>query len=173
MREIVYVKEGEEQPFIDRAMTLGYSEILLIYSRKTLISLKNDAISIRTALIDRKGNDEIISLGTSLTTISRNTTLLVNNEFDEERDFVHQRRSGLNHVWLKECKKKNITLLFNISKLRKQPLERVSVIIGRMKQNAKLCKKYGVNFDLVSMGSLVSDMRDAKDISAMKRSIFS
>lgn len=173
MREIVYVREGDEQPFIDAAIALQYTELIFIYHRKTQKKPVSDKIIIKSALIEKKGNDEYISLGTSLSSISKNTTMLVNNEFDAEKDFVHQRRSGLNHVWVKECKKKNIVILFNLSELRKHPVQQMSTIIGRMKQNAKLCKKYGVEFSLVSFGENVSDLRDAKDVAAMKRAIFS
>ena len=35
MREIVYVREGDEQPFIDAAIALQYEELIFIYHRKT------------------------------------------------------------------------------------------------------------------------------------------
>lgn len=169
MRDIVQVQEGNEKPFIERAIALKYDEITLIYTRKPRNEVSDSRILLKTGLIEKKGFGENISLGTSLTNISKGTTMLVNNEFDQEKDFVHQRRSGLNHVWIKECKKQNITVLFNFSKLQKQPLERVSVVMGRMMQNAKLCKKYGVNFELVSFTDSIISMRHSKDVAAMKR----
>ncbi|MCA9477620.1 MAG: hypothetical protein KC535_00550 [Nanoarchaeota archaeon] len=173
MRDFVYVDEGKEAPFLDQAKTFGYEELILIYKKKPKQTPKDEKLSLLTALVNQKGNDLHIVLGTSLTQVPKNAHFLVDNEFDEEKDFVHQRRSGLNHVMLKECKQKGVIILFNLSKLRKQPEERISLILGRMKQNAQLCKKYGVPFELVSLADEASAMRHAKDISAMKRALFS
>ncbi len=172
MRDIVHVKEGEESPFIERALALGYEELVFLYRKLPKKSISHKKLTIKSALLGKKGADENIVLGTSLLQLSKGVTMLADNEFDVEKDFVHQRRSGLNHVILKECKKKNIGLLFNLSKLRNQPLDRVSQVIGRMKQNAKLAKKYGVSYELVSFAQTPLEMRAAKDVAAMKRTLF-
>lgn len=171
MKDVVYVEEGKETPFIEAAIALGYSELVLVYRRSIKKCPVHEGIILRSALVDKKGNDEYIALGTSLSVIPKGVTYLLDNEFDEEKDFVHQRRSGLNHIQLKECKKKGIVVLFNLSKLRKQAPKRVSTIIGRMKQNVLLAKKYGVECALVSMASDVGEMRHAKDVDALKRVI--
>jgi hypothetical protein len=172
MREIVYVTQENQDRFIEKAISLGYEEITLIYEKKPQNIPTHSQIKIKTGLIEKKGFDEILLLGTSISALPKKATLLVNNEFDTEKDFVHQRRSGLNHVFIKECKKKNITLLLNISKLRSLPLEKQGIILGRMKQNAKLARKYGVSFEVVSMARNVEEIRSRGDMQRFKQELF-
>lgn len=173
MRDIVYVSEGSEGQFVERAVALGYEELTCIYTKRPKKAYSSDLIKITSGLVNQKGYGDNLVLGTSLSKISKDTTLLVDNEFDTEKDFVHQRRSGLNHVQMKVCKQYGVTLLFDCASLRKLSQEKMTVIIGRMKQNAKLAKKYGVPFEVVSCAHETHEMRHAKDVAAFTRTLFS
>ncbi len=66
---------------------------------------------------------------------------LVSPEFDPEKDTLKQRSSGLNHVLTNLAKTKGISILMNLSKLKRQDKKTQAILISRILQNIKLCRK--------------------------------
>jgi len=68
------------------------------------------------------------------------------------RDFMHFRNSGLNHILAKIAYDNNHTFLFNFKDYLDLSKSKKAVVLGRLKQNIKLYKKYKVRFQFASFG---------------------
>lgn len=169
MEEWVLVEEGSEEHFVKKAVLFGYSTLCLVYTKKPKKLYLSENILLRTYLKSHPSKDGYLELGTSLKQLSKKITHLILNEFDSENDFVHQRRSGINHVFMKQCKDQNTTLLLAYAPLQELSVEEQAKIIGRMKQNVMLAKKYGVTYELVSYANDCRYMRSTRDVAAFKR----
>ncbi|MGE0793661.1 MAG: hypothetical protein AB7V77_05785, partial [Candidatus Woesearchaeota archaeon] len=167
MQDFVIVSEGLEEKFILRAKELGYDSLILLYKYSKgakLPSFSSDFVKTGWFLDanvekDFSGYEIVVALGTKFIRLPKGVSHVVMNEFEPEKDFIHQRRSGLNHVFLNDFKGK---VLFAFSSLQNLNLERQSQIIGRFMQNVNLTS----NWSVVSLASDVSEMRDYFDVKA-------
>lgn len=188
MRDFVTVKIGEETSFIKSAKTLGYDELVLCYSKseeknftkehkKRLVENSNLKLYFALYCVEKSISaknplfEMLIGLGTILNNSFSGLTHILNNEFDKEKDAIHQRRSGLNHTILATCKEKNIEILVSLKDFNKLSVDEKAIVFGRMKQNAKSCKQAKVNYFLVSMADKLDDMRSAKDIQTLREQL--
>ena len=118
------------------------------------ILIKNQNIDVMRRIIDKSQNffKEIIVLGMN-DEINRTclehkkTTSLLSPEFGRTRDYVNYRNSGLNQILCKIAKQNNKTIIENFSDLNTDKKSK-AMILGRMLQNARLCRKYNVKFIL-------------------------
>lgn len=188
MRDIVRVKKGTETAFIEEAKKLGYDKLVLVYTAGEVKTLDKAHLK---ALVDHSGmflefgviqeNPRTvykpdfcsvhISLGTKITNISGTITHLANNEFEEENDFIHQRRGGLNHIILAKLAEKKTSVLFGYRKLLKENAARQAQVLGRVAQNIAGCKRKGVSYEVVSLAKKPEHMRNAKDVAALARTL--
>jgi len=82
-------------------------------------------------------------------------------------DPTHFRNSGLNQVLCKLANKNNIHIGFSLDEILKSKNQ--SLLIGRIKQNIKLCRKYKVKMVFASLAKDKYGLRLSKDlISLMK-----
>lgn len=185
MREYVFVKKGLEEEFIQQAKKELYDELVLIYSEEDIDKInfeeiknleKTFKINLKTALdVKNQKNtqkqlfDEYLQLGTMKDVLFKGITIIYNNETEPKKDFIHQRRSGLNHVILQECKKKNIKVLISYGELQTTNKSQKAKLIGRIKQNIKQSKKYGVNYEIASLARDKNKIRNSKDVKALQR----
>lgn len=151
------------------AKKLGYNEVILCYKKPP----KNTEGTVAILLSDRK----------SINALRKQADLLIGpckREFFEDKridmilgpgleprkDHTHFRRS-LTQVEAKIAKEQGKTVLFNFSDLLKS--KRPEELLGRWRQDAKILKKYGVPFHLVSGARDVLGMRSRKDLEAIWR----
>src|SRR3989344_5678244 len=87
----------------------------------------------------------------------------------EDKDDLHYRKSGLDHVLCNLANKNRISVGFNFSDVLNAKDR--GKIIGRMMQNAMLCKKYKVNVVVASFARDKYGMRIAKDLEAFGKVI--
>ncbi|MFT4261186.1 MAG: hypothetical protein ACMXX9_02015 [Candidatus Woesearchaeota archaeon] len=90
-------------------------------------------------------------------------------EYLEEKDSVHHRRSGMNQVHMKLMKEHKKTLVIATEPLiesQEKPL-----IIGRIKQNLKLAKKYSVPVIICSMATKPGSLRQAQELKSFIKSL--
>ena len=185
---MVIVKKGNETDFIQEAKKLGFESLGLIYTAgevKTLdkahlkalvdhagIFLEFGVIQESTRTIYKPDFCTIhIALGTKISNISGTITHLANNEFEEEKDFHHQRRGGLNHVVLAKLAEKKGSVLLGIRALLKLDAQKQAQILGRAAQNIASCKRKKVDYSVVSLAKKPQDMRTAKDLEAFSRTL--
>lgn len=187
-------KSGEESSFIQEAEKINLLELVLCYNldeakkitlenkqnlvKSTKIELffaiiqEGKAIKTEEKLFSKTKNslfNMLIGLGTSLDSISGSITHIYNNEFGKEKDGIHQRRSGINHIVLREIKKKNIELLCSITELNKLNEEEKAVVMGRIKQNIKQSKRAKVKYELVTLARTKTEMKNIVDVKALRR----
>lgn len=184
MREFVLTQFGQEEKILQKAKELDYKDLVLVYNisesnnltSEMIKKLKNSfdgELKFGLVVVERKNLknplfDVFLQLGTSKETVFRGINYVYNNEFEEQKDFIHQRRSGLNHVILTDFAKKGIEVLFSYSELQKANSKKKALFLGRIMQNIKLCEKYGVNYSFASLGD-ISSMRSYYDVQALNR----
>ncbi len=101
----------------------------------------------------------------------RNIAVLMNPEAKSQIDKMHSRRSGLNQVLAKLAKENDVAIGFGFRcLLHADPITR-AMILGRMKQNVKICRKAGTKMVVCSYAHDLKELRGAKDLVAFARVI--
>jgi RNase P/RNase MRP subunit p30 len=67
--------------------------------------------------------------------------LILDLEFHERKDFMKQRDSGLNEIMCKLAAKNRIKIGINLKRLKKLKEKDKAIILARIIQNIKLCRK--------------------------------
>tara|TARA_Y100000310_G_scaffold299743_1_gene334842 strand:+ start:275 stop:670 length:396 start_codon:yes stop_codon:yes gene_type:complete len=83
-------------------------------------------------------------------------------EESARKDFMHQRGSGINHIMCKLMHKNNIALGFSLDSILNS--KNKHVILGRIQQNIKLCRKYKVKMVIASFTPNPFEMRSPHDL---------
>ncbi len=92
------------------------------------------------------------------------TKLIYAQETIEKKDKHHYRNSGLNHILCQIAHDNKITIGFSFSLILKTSGIKRAVILGRMKQNVKLCRKFKVKMFLGSFATSPYEMRSPHDL---------
>lgn len=100
---------------------------------------------------------------------NKNIDILLNPEKSSNKDNLHYRNSGLDQVVCKSLNKNKIAIGFSFSELLNS--NNISELIGRIRQNVKLCRKYKVRMIVASFAKNKYEMRDVKDLLAFCRVI--
>jgi len=176
----IIIPNKNEKEFVSIAEKLGYKELYFLYSidhylNKKFFDSKNIKISygiladpknvdrIKNKLKNKKdfvaiknseNNREIIE--------ASKANLIFSLEENNKRDFMHQRASGLNQILCKLAKQNNVTIGFSLNSI----LDSINkhVILGRIMQNIKLCRKYKVKTVIASFAFNPYEMRSPHDI---------
>jgi len=74
--------------------------------------------------------------------------LLLNQSLRKDR--LKQRDSGFNQILAKLAKKKNIVIGINLDEIISSKIKSKAEILGRVKQNIKLCNKNKLNMKFIS-----------------------
>ncbi|PIN79604.1 hypothetical protein COV16_03300 [Candidatus Woesearchaeota archaeon CG10_big_fil_rev_8_21_14_0_10_34_8] len=176
MKDIVFPKNNEEE-FIAIAKRLGMKELLFVYQSPKEKKNTTKKITIKTAIISTPNQLKSGNANASNTIVRSDPDkdrwiiekikpkIMFGFEFQDRNDFMHHRNSGINHVTAKLMAKNKITYGFPVADLINSTKQ--GVILGRMKQNIKLCKKYKVEIILASFASDPMDMRNLKDVKCL------
>ncbi len=95
---------------------------------------------------------------------NKQVDILVAPERAGKKDSLNQRGSGLNHVLCKLAHENDVAIGFSFSDVLSA--KQRSVVLGRMMQNVRLCKKYKVRMVLASFAQSPWEMRHAYDLLA-------
>jgi RNase P/RNase MRP subunit p30 len=82
-----------------------------------------------------------------------NFDYLVSPEINPGKDSLKQRSAGLNHVLAREAKKKNISILISVEDLLKRDKKEQAILVSRIIQNIKVCRKVGCRIQIASLSS--------------------
>ena len=77
---------------------------------------------------------------------------------------MHHRNSGINHIVAKQMIEKGIVYGFPVAALIHAALDEQATLLGRLRQNMEILKKYKVDITLASFSSDPMDMRNEKDV---------
>jgi len=147
MIDIVCFEDKELDKF---GKKLGFSRVYNI-NELNVKFVKNE-IEIRKS-VDRKNKVDII----------------IGVELVSKKDSFHQRNSGLNQIICKLAKENKVAIGFSFSNVLNS--KKRALILGRMMQNVKLCRKYKVKIICGSFAKNKKEMRDAKDLLSFCRVI--
>lgn len=168
----VVFPDGNEEEFIEMAKKLGYGGLFFIYPIEKL--KKNESITkginIKKGSISDIKNFQKAKRLTGFVIVkgSKNDrhvleklkpSILFDLESGFQKDFMHHRASGLNQVLCKIAEKNKVAIGFSISSDSK--------ILGRIRQNIRLCRKYKVKTIIASFAKDPYEMRPPHDLIAM------
>jgi len=142
--DIAFPRNNEKR-FSEMASRLGI-EVKFAYPSKELFKVDN-------LFVSDKGTRKDFEEG--------RIKMFFDLEKQHGKDFLHQRNSGLNHIMVKIASEKNKMIGFNFSGILNAEDEKKAVLLGRMKQNVKLCRKYKVKMFL---GSFAKDPYELRSI---------
>ena len=145
------------------------SEIYVVNLIKSedIRSLRRKIDSEKGLVVVEAGSDEI----NKNLFENKKVDILLSLERNRERDFMKSRDSGLNQTLCKLASKNKIAIGFNFSDVfNTNGIER-SNLLGKMMQNARLCKKYKVKVIVGSFASKWQESRSERDLMAFGREI--
>ncbi|RME78274.1 hypothetical protein D6774_01665 [Candidatus Woesearchaeota archaeon] len=171
----IVLPSGNESSFIEIARRIGVRKLCFLYERipsNTYQAPKD--IEIITGLLcsekdihKNKGKADVLFLkNPSRKAVEQGIVDCIYGLEDTPKDYIHQRGSGMNHIWAKIMAEKGVIYAFDISLLKSKP-----VVWARMKQNMKLCKKYGVGFRICSFAMLPHQMISADQMKAIEQEL--
>lgn len=102
-------------------------------ARKQIQKLKKQNKEIVIQAQDNKFNRKILE--------NPDTNILLSPEFHDRKDKLKQRDSGLNEILCRLAKKNNIKIGINLNEIQKLPKKQKAIILSRIIQNIKLCKR--------------------------------
>lgn len=180
--------ENNEQEFIEIASRLGIRKIYFLYdfgkfdknkmheldshkSKKLefeiglLVNEKNisSAVKYSSILVAKSNEDDRLFIE------SKKIKIIFGFEELSRKDHIHQRASGLNHITCELARKNNVIIGFSYSSLLNRKGEDTSRLMGRMRQNISLCKKYGVKTAIGSFSSNPYNLRSPYDLASLFR----
>ena len=100
---------------------------------------------------------------------NKNIDILFSPEKNSRMDKMHSRESGMNHVLCKLARDNKIAIGINFGDILKVDGEKRAVLIGRIMQNIRLCRKYKVKMVIGSFARNEYEMRAAKELFALCR----
>jgi hypothetical protein len=177
-KDIVLPEENEEE-FISFAKRTGTKALIFLYEKhdksniqkiKELKKQNKDFILESAVLVEKnhiKGYDYNYSLGERQHFESKRTDLIYSLERMPRKDSHHYRQSGMNHITAKLAAEKEIVIAFNFNDVLKAKDK--GKVLGRMKQNVMLCKKYKVLMKIASFAKKPIEMKTKKDLESFGR----
>lgn len=184
--DIVFSKNNEKK-FIEIAGKLNIKSLCFIYSAKDKNDIskiqskikniqKGTKIKLFTGVISDAGNIKKIRKLTELTLIQASDKnqeiiekakpdIIFNIESSQRKDFVYSRNSGLNQVLCKLANKTNLMIGIDINNVLNS--KNKNILLGRIKQNIKLCQKYGVKIVVASFAKNPYEMRNPYELRSL------
>ncbi len=172
---------GNEEQFILMAIKLGYDSLCLVYDHDVDINkYKNNKIKIYYGLIYNaklkyKTRPDFIIAQSSESDRSlieqKKANIIFGFEESSKKDKMHQRFSGLNQVLAQLMHDKGIAYGINFSTILKSGPAARSVLLGRIKQNIVLMRKYRLKTVLASLASSPYEMRSPHDLASLAVSL--
>ena len=184
MNSDIVIPQNNETEFADVASKLGIKKLYFLYEPnnfdETKINKKLESIKEKFNLnfeigILVKGQDaNKIKIKSKLTAAkssdkdrfyieSKKVKMIYGFEELGRKDYLHQRASGLNHIMCELASKNNIFIGFSYNSLLNNE-SNSPVIIGRMAQNIKLCRKFKVKTIIGSFAESPFGLRQPHDI---------
>jgi RNase P/RNase MRP subunit p30 len=162
---------GNEEEFVPMAERLGYTSLCFVYTT----DFKRKDIKASYALLCEKNFDKakqkadivIARCEDARKAIeSKRIDFIYDIEYNLKRDSMHFRNSGLNHVLCTLMKENNVGYIINIKDII-NPKD--TQFIGRVIQNIRLCKKFGVKVELGSFAATPFEMKGANDVKSLMK----
>lgn len=159
LEEIIHDIKNNKKSKINKS---NFYDILLIVNFEPQILRK---------MIDKSANyfKIIFVLGTNdkinrIALEHKKVSALISPEYERKKDYVHYRNSGLNQVLCKIARDNNKFIFINFNDVLLSKGREKALILGRIMQNIKLCKKYNVKLRIANFSSDITKMRSYSDL---------
>ncbi|MAE43046.1 hypothetical protein CMO93_04695 [Candidatus Woesearchaeota archaeon] len=175
------IPNNNEKEFISIAEKLGYTGLYFLYNLEEYFEKNiSGKIKIHKAILadaryinktSNKYKDKDILIAIKSSSQDRNimegakANIIFSFEEHTKRDFMHQRGSGLNHIMCKLMHENSIAVGFSLNSILNS--EKKHLILGRIMQNIKLCRKYGVKMIIASFAEKPFEMRSPHDLASL------
>ena len=171
--------DGNEEKFIEMAARLGYDSLCFVYDKETDVSrYKNSKIKIYYGIIHKnkyKIKPDFVLASSSEADRGlieqRKANIIFGFEESFKKDKMHQRFSGLNHVLAQLMHDKNVAYGINFNTILKSGPAVKAVILGRIRQNIALMRKYRLKTALASLANDPFEMRSPHDLASFAVSL--
>jgi|TARA_Y100000310_G_scaffold194021_1_gene193999 RNase P/RNase MRP subunit p30 len=180
----IAIPKNNEEDFVAIAEKLGYKGLCFLYNYNDYLNKQKNfetkKIKIyRGVLAENKNINKIKSKpkNEKVFVVVRSSSddrkimegskahMIFSFEDNIKRDFIHQRASGLNHILCKLANENNIIMGFSLSSILNT--ENKHVILGRIVQNIKMCRKFKVKTAIASFAKNPYEMKSTHDISSL------
>lgn len=183
----IVIPNNNEEELIAMAEKLGYTGLYFLYNFNDYLNNrkefdKNNKIKIYTGILaDSRNINKINKLNKKVFVAIKSSNkdrevidkskvdMIFSFEDAVRRDFIHQRASSLNHILCRLAKEKNVIIGFSLSSILNAGNK--SVVLGRMVQNIKLCRKFKVKTVIASFAQKPLDMRSNHDMISLFKSL--
>jgi len=169
MIDVVFPRKNEKE-FIEMAELLGYDGLVFVYSNKADFFQGRTDLKIHNALLcDEKRVQKdclcfVKNPEDARLVFEKSGVFCVFDLELQQKDFMHQRGSGFNHIMARLSASKGINLGFSFSSILNSPSIQQAMLMGRLKQNIKLCRKYKVKTIIASFAKSPFEMRSPHDL---------
>lgn len=165
---------NNEKEFISMAEKLGYHNLIFLYpfnkaTKKTnavIISKKDLSCGLDSRLVVVKAIDENRAFFNS-----KKVDIIYGLEKISGKDYLHHKASGMNQVLSKLAKQNNISVGFSISMILDAAKHKKHIIMSRISQNIRFCRKYNVDMITASFASHPYQMRAPKDLISLMQDL--
>jgi len=152
----------------DKARKKGFEDAFVIDEDIAIIT-ESDIKELRKKILNERKTGRIIAVLGNNDEINRfvlklNIDFILSPEYIRKRDFPDYRNSGLNQVLCAEAARSNIAIAFNFSDILHLSGEEKAIRLGRMMQNARLCRKFNVPMILATFASSEDELRIPEEL---------
>lgn len=155
--DIKKIKNNIEKNIKYKNLNLDYGLIIENKENKNLLRKIYNSKNDYQLIIDASQNIE------DLRYICENfqDIIIFNLEKNDRMDFIHQKNSGINHIIAKIISKNKSKIALNFSNYINADNKSKKQIIGRIKQNLELCKKFKIEYLICSFASNVYEIKSS------------
>nr|MCK4929665.1 hypothetical protein [Nanoarchaeota archaeon] len=175
----VVMPKNNEAELLEMSEKLGFKELIFLYDdlKKKPVKLDSNKLKLFSAALikstkevdkAKKNFDFVFAPAQRNFFENKNVKYLINAESSLGKNFLYQKRAGLDDVMCRLAKKNNKVIVFN-TKLLSQNLSQKDNVLARMMQNAKLCRKHKVKTLIATLASKPLEMRAPKDLQGFAR----
>ncbi len=162
--------KNNENAFIEMAKKLGYDGLVFLYGElKCVRKIADSKIKIFTAIysdkIPRKTLLNVSNSDNRKLVEKGKIDILFNQETYHQKDSMHFRYSGLNHISAKMMANNDIIYAISLSTILNSK-ERPK-LLGKIMQNIRLCQKFKAKVSIFSFAKSPYEMRSPKDLVAI------
>lgn len=158
---------------IQLAKQLGFSGMFLVDNDVIIIKTGNKS-EVGKLIQKARKKFSLVCVQGSQDEINREAVeakadVLLSPEFsrEKERDFMEYKNSGLGTVLCKLASKNHVAVGINFSDILQAEGNYREILLGRISQNTKLCRKYKVGMLLASFAQSPLEMRSFFDLRAL------
>jgi len=156
----------------NNAKKAGFSSIFFIDNDNTILIKTNNTNELIRKISSLSAKKKKIIVFGSTDEINRiavddkRVSMLLQPEAEKNKDFMHYRNSGLNHVLCKLSSANNTAIGFSYDAVKSTKSTKRADLLARMMQNTRLCRKYKTKIVLASFGKKISSPYALKSFGA-------